>query len=486
MTTPGCGYQMPYSAVIGLFEGEWWNAAVIYKEWAVKQKWCGAGKTGSRTDIPDWIKDVGLWYWNWNFWKRTDRPDRMLPALKDLKERMQVPTAFHWYAWEGKRGDEQTYPYHNLTPEISGRLFSAIKELKSEGIRAIPYMNGRLWDSSEPHWQKYGAAPYAARREKPDADGLNFYTDPYYGKPVAVMCPHTEFWQDKVAEIVSGIVDYGFDGCYIDQIASAFAVTCFNKDHGHNPGGDYCNRGFHSLMEKLRNQCRAKHPDAAFTSESVVECFIDVFDAFLGYQCMCYGLENMFGKKSLTAPLFSSVYHEFIPLYVTGTKIEDEAAFYFGLAWESAGGVVPSIQGYFADDIGRADYAERLAYIESWVRKYDKVKSKLLNAVWVPLSDIRTDSVSVELREGVMKDAPPVVASMWQAGEDEFVLVAVNHTDSVRRASFSFDGKSQGLHTITPVDGSQGLAVNEAGGRMHFDADFAPRSVNVYVISQAG
>ena len=35
--TPGLSYSTPYDTVIGLFEGEWWEASALYRQWALQQ-----------------------------------------------------------------------------------------------------------------------------------------------------------------------------------------------------------------------------------------------------------------------------------------------------------------------------------------------------------------------------------------------------------------------------------------------------------------
>ena len=52
--TPGLDYELPYDTVLGVFHGDWYTAADIYREWAHKQHWC-AQKTSERDDLPRWV-----------------------------------------------------------------------------------------------------------------------------------------------------------------------------------------------------------------------------------------------------------------------------------------------------------------------------------------------------------------------------------------------------------------------------------------------
>ena len=55
------------------------------------------------------------------------------------------------------------------------------------------------------------------------AKELSEYEEQYGSKAkFAVMCPHTAYWQQTIAEVVRELTaDYGTDGVYIDQIAAA-------------------------------------------------------------------------------------------------------------------------------------------------------------------------------------------------------------------------------------------------------------------------
>lgn len=44
------------------FEGDWFDAAMIYKDWAVPNaEWLKQGKMSERTDIPQWAYNITTW-----------------------------------------------------------------------------------------------------------------------------------------------------------------------------------------------------------------------------------------------------------------------------------------------------------------------------------------------------------------------------------------------------------------------------------------
>ena len=423
MTTPGETYHLPYPAVIGLYKGDWHAAAKIYRQWAIKQEWCGLGKVNDRRDIPQWVKDTGLWYWNWTTALQKGELETILPALLDLRKTIPHPMAFHWYGWNTQPHDSD-YPDYQVDAAGEARLRRAVAAYKGAGIKVFPYLNGRLWNVDMASWQRENARDYACTKAVTGAgEAKRFYVEPYMDRPFVPMCPFTRFWQDKVIANVKRTLDYGLDGAYIDQVSSSFAVRCHNAGHGHDVGGNYWYRGYRTMMERLRLELRSQYPEAAFSSESVIECFIGSFDMFLGYQSALPA--TVLGRTADTIPLFSTVYHDFIPLYGTGT-ILNQPEFFQGLARDISGGIMPSLQGYFTADIGRAEHREKLQMLAEWSNKYYAVHDLLLDA---ELLDQPVVSETTATRYfDAERHAPAVSASLWQVRDGRKFLLAVNPT----------------------------------------------------------
>ena len=107
----------------------------------------------------------------------------------------------------------------------------------------MPYINGRLWDTldrgDEDATFTSLALPAATKQE----DGQPFVeiygSKETNGEPVrlAVMCPTTRLWPDKVQAIVLRLLrEEGTRGVYIDQIAAAPPTLCMDATHGHPLG----------------------------------------------------------------------------------------------------------------------------------------------------------------------------------------------------------------------------------------------------------
>ncbi len=57
--TPGANVKLAYPTVFGVFSGDWYAAAEIYRQWAHQQVWC-ATPLSQRPDTPIWLKHGGI------------------------------------------------------------------------------------------------------------------------------------------------------------------------------------------------------------------------------------------------------------------------------------------------------------------------------------------------------------------------------------------------------------------------------------------
>lgn len=274
-------FESGYDAVLGVFKGNYYEAGQIYREFALAAPW--ADDKARRTP-PAWLEDTDLWL----------RPDgaagKNLDATKRALQFFSVNTALHWYRWHEIPYDTYYPEYLPALPGIAG----AVKELQALGTHVALYINGRLWDPESPSWTSEQAYDFATRTENGEC-----YTEIYGSKvPNNVMCPYTEFWQDKVAGIARALVDeLGVQGVYIDQIGAARGVPCWNIRHGHTlGGGDFWRKGYEALLIKTRKSI----PDnVILITEENAECWLNFFDAHLMVNTQVDGK---------VVPLFPSVY----------------------------------------------------------------------------------------------------------------------------------------------------------------------------------
>ncbi|MGQ9697559.1 MAG: DUF6259 domain-containing protein, partial [Armatimonadota bacterium] len=269
MCRPGTGWSQPYPVVTSLCSGNWTSAALRYRLWTAKTPWMRFGDMARRRTTSNWLKQTALWCCTFG------SPEEVVPKVLAFAKYFGVPTAFHWYGWHQIPFDDHYPEYFPAKPGFK----EAVKQLQQAGIRVMPYINGRIVDARTDTWKRENLARFTAK----DENGKN-YVEVYGSEvPLTVMCPATPYWQNKIADIVATLVgEYGVDGVYIDQVASAPAKPCLDPTHPHLPGGgDVWTRGYRTMLNAVRGRISALNREVVLTTEDAAEPWSDQFDAFL-------------------------------------------------------------------------------------------------------------------------------------------------------------------------------------------------------------
>ena len=148
-------YALPYHAIIGAFEGDWFTAAERYRSWATNQVWARESRLESgRT--PEWAVDTGMWVWN------RGRSAGVLDPAIALQKELGLPVRVFWHWWHGCAYDTGFPEY--LPPREGVESFTnALARAHQENVRAIVYMNQRLWGMTTESWKREGAERYAVK-----------------------------------------------------------------------------------------------------------------------------------------------------------------------------------------------------------------------------------------------------------------------------------------------------------------------------------
>lgn len=295
-TTVGNSQELCGKLVWQIFDGDWYDAALIYRDWVFSEaSWSIKGK-----EIPEWLKKTNHWWLvhNLDGFKAED--------IAALNKDLGVGSATHIYYWHEIPFDND-YPHYF---PIKQKYLEEIKKLKDMGIRTMPYINGRLWDTRDKgteDWQfSSKARPYATK----DKDGKPFI-ETYNAREadgskveLAIMCPSTAVWQEKVKEITSRLFgEVGVDAVYIDQIAAAKPNLCEDKTHNHPAGGGtwWCS----SYANLLEHVCRSMSDENALTTECTADPFMRYMDAYLSWLWV----------KNDQVPAFPAIYSDYIPYF---------------------------------------------------------------------------------------------------------------------------------------------------------------------------
>ncbi len=287
---PDAAWALPGECVTGDFIGGWYEAARIYRSWAITQPYF----TAKTKENP--LRGLSLWVWN------RGRAENVIPPVLELRKALpDIPLALDWYWWH-KNPYDTDYPNYWPPREGENEFCAAVEELKRNNIFTQVYMNGVCWDMDNPTWQEGGDDGVLMRRDgTPKAYMFNCYTK----HRLAWMCGQAPQFQERISQQVRKLRESGLSGQYLDMIATASNHPCYNPKHNHRRGGGpFVVDGYRKMLQRLREE----NPDFPITSEGGNESYMDLLDGVI--TCTAISIERVMGNVSKQlVPVFPAVYH---------------------------------------------------------------------------------------------------------------------------------------------------------------------------------
>jgi len=477
---PGNDWQVPGVFELDAFEGDWYDAALIYRDWASSEAGFRPGDDPERAARLEEISAISLWG---NFGGGYD-PSVVESNTLEFAEYMGVPVGLTWYQWNYLYGDDN---YPEYFPERTG-MTDAVTALQAAGIRVVPYINGRLFDTDLDGTGPEGidfetdGRPFAVK----DADG-NLMTQVFTGNLFAYMCPTQAHWQDFLVSASQRLTDtIGCAGLYIDQIGAASPVQCMDPSHGHSlGGGGWWSSGYDEMLGRIN----AADPEARFlTTESGVDAFVDDFEGFMVQGWQADGM----------VPAFQAVYADVVRLFgmKTGVSHYNDQQFYCKLSQAFAHGIQ---LGRFYTSIRNATGDEEKAPL--FVRRIGRIHHKLREffaggRMVRPLAVTGAGTITTTWQYTYDGDIPVTISqvptSSWSvdaAGRKAVALAFVNAsmTDPAN-FSFDFDAADFGLTGdlyIQEIGENFESAVDQCPSTFSRNVALEPLDATVLVISNS-
>jgi hypothetical protein len=283
-----------FPVVIKAYKGDWWEAARIYREWVLQQKWARKGWLAERSDAAQDYLNVGVWMQLPKLYEGFDTVYQDMKNAKKIFAPLNV--GVHLYCWHLTTFDKG-YPEFFPARKEAAEVF---KNLQSNGHIVMPYINAHSWDTGLPSYKQ--ARSYVAESQ----DGVDS-TETFFDPTVQFvgMCPYTEFWQNKVHELCTRLVEeFNVKAIYLDQFGTT-PHSCFNSRHQHpTGGGNYWVEGNRTMLEKITASTRPLK--VALTGEFITENYIDYVDG---------ALVGLLYRKSEDVPLFMAIYSGYSSLF---------------------------------------------------------------------------------------------------------------------------------------------------------------------------
>ncbi len=438
-----------------IFDGDWYDASMLYRDFFINQaSWKPETHKCGRLDTPKWMKNTHHW---WRVRMKEDEKyvDDILEANKDLG----YDTAVHLYDWF-------QIPYDNDYPHYfpaKDAFYSGVKRLQENGVKVVPYINGRLWDTRDRGLEDYQWSKIAKPNCTKDRKGEPFI-ETYASKESdgslvrhSIMCPSTECWHNKVSELVSKLVNgVGVDGVYIDQIGAASPYLCEDETHPHEAGGgSWWVESYNKMLENIKKNS----PD-----ESIIatECTADPFMKHIQLYLTWLWVHNN------QVPAFVAVYAGYVTMYGRnyhympddddqGQRIMIAQAFTFG---EQLGWDMP----YLYMQMKHKDFYKKCVHERQFIGEY------MSNGFLLHTPEITDDQPklytnrSKEAYGGIVEHSA-VFCERWEKNTDgKRVGIFVNASENEAKVEIK-SGFEDGLYTIYgDIDGS--LEIKNGYGKL--------------------
>lgn len=309
----GGSVKIDYPVIVsGLTEGNWYEAADRYRDWATKQVWCSRGTREerlARKDASDWllteIGAVGMW---WPF--REDLGD--LP--KRTRDLYQAPLLHLELWWQ----NEESVANARVEGDKFGPFYFPYLALKTRDTfkRLSHAMVQPPGFSISPDWIIMCAA---------DQDWRQVFVEMAGDMAGNQALQHEPIWMDE-----------NRGGCDADCLyfdigpCAGIPTHCYDKNHGHVPGAGRQITASHIRLveDSQKTASRIRQRYVPIGTEVISEPFLSAFDLYYPRNAgFTVDMENAAYVRQLTwlpdgkmevVPLFAYIYNQYAGVPVQG------------------------------------------------------------------------------------------------------------------------------------------------------------------------
>jgi hypothetical protein len=314
-------YRMDYDMVLAVFEGDWHDAAAIYRSWYLSESSTRPTALASRLDLPEWYEDspVVVTYPV----RGTQDLDNMepndyfpyvqaLPCLEQLANAFDSRVMALLMHWEGTAPWAPPYVW----PPYGGEelLAEFANGLHAKGNLLGLYCSGIGWTEQSHLVQSYNKKEQFDEQQLASVmclspEGELPYSAICTGQRSGYdMCPSQPFVSETVLNeterMIAGHCDYIQ---YFDQNHGGNSYFCYSREHSHAPApGRWQVEAMKHLITRMNEASEKAGRKVLFGCESAAaEPFIEG----LLFNDLRFNINYTIG---LPVPLYAYVYHEFI------------------------------------------------------------------------------------------------------------------------------------------------------------------------------
>ena len=450
---------LDYDLVLSTFQGDWYDAADLYKVWAHRQPWC-VKTLLQRTDLPEWITRGSVWLTLDNWTKEPDGELRYYgKPMSALMARWQAilpqPPVLH-YRWTDKYAYAATFLDWKPFFPSDQHYIDTLGEEKKHGIHAWLMVNGYNLTISEGANANGGqahderarflteAAKYAVRNPQGKIDE---WTLSWIPQGVNVeLCRGTAWAHDFLNNIAERYSQVGFSLCQMDQTIGGGGAICYAKDHDHPPGGGlWLGERFKQQLRSFFEIGRRADPEFHVSEEGPNELFIQELGVFQSrdHAELPPGVDITQLEKPWdiqVAPVFDYVYHAYLIGYTSwaGMWAGDASIPASEEGWETIGvtalaksliyGRLPGVwERFFTPETTSNSRRHKILVQHAALTGGDEKRYLLFGTMLRP-PPIKTDTTpfTFKYKTGLHRDYPRVLRGAFEDAKGQRAVFLVN------------------------------------------------------------
>ncbi len=471
MAAAGSDFPGPYGVSFGVYEGDWFKGAKLYRSWVLENApWTQEGPLSGRRSVPESIKDLGLWMlggWEYGSSDLTE-------LLTRARNYFEVPIGYHWYNWHSVAFDNY---YPHFFPAKEG-FEARAHSLAESGILTMPYINGWAVDDKIPDYSRFYPATVKTQPGTPFARifGEN-------SGRLTVMCPTAPMWRRTVDELVDRLANAGLNAVYIDCIASVPPTLCFDASHGHPlGGGTWWVQGYRTLLKQVQESAHRDGRQIVITSECNEEPYMDGVDGFLVW----------IKRDEKEIPMMPAVYSGYTIYFASPHDLSStDRSFVMCQGRDFLWGCQ---NGWMGFDLLEPQHAEKAAYLKK-IGQYRIAGKDFLT--FGELVDIVKPENTVPLVTEIWKNQrgeernatiPSAMATVWKSEDGRLAVFMANFLDTENTLRYSVNPGTYGIEVgsgyrilnVSP-EGSYAEASVEKEGIIRTDR-LMPREIRIIEI----
>lgn len=313
--------KLEYDVVVRTFQGDWYDAAELYRNWSLKQHWAQE-PLHTRKTVPQWLLDSPA-HIVFRIQGEIDKGPaelntqfvpypKIVPLAQRASKRLNAPVAPIIMSWE--RPGPWIYP--DCFPPAGGdaSLKQFTREARQHGWHVGTYCNGTRW-VIEQFWSNYDGRKYFQEHNGDasvcrTAQGERWMeTWDRSWRPSYACCAAAEPTRQIAKHFFQHLLNDGLDWIqFLDQNVGCSTFPCFSAAHGHAPApGKWMTAAMDQLLKVLRSESDAAGRPIAFSVENAPN------EYFMGRFDICDVRVNPpgFDRVPHWVPLWNYLFHEF-------------------------------------------------------------------------------------------------------------------------------------------------------------------------------